>query len=61
MSDMCLLKNLGEKHMKDVQYQKVYRIQLFFNKGFFNAVLNIGTLTLFLIFSGIEFQSFGHW
>ena len=47
--------------MKDVQYQKECCFQLLLNKCFFNAVLNVGALTLFLIFVGIEFQSFGPW
>ena len=44
-----------------MQYQRVYCFQLLLNKCFFNADLNVGTLTLFLIFVGIEFQGFGPW
>ena len=47
--------------MKDMQYQKVCCFQLLLNKCFFNAVLSLGTLTLFLILFGVEFQSFGLW
>ena len=43
-----------------MQYQRVYCFQLLLNKCFFNADLNVGTLTLFL-FVGIEFQGFGPW
>ena len=42
-----------------MQCQRVYCFQLLLNKCFFNADLNAGTLTLFLIFVGIEFQGFG--
>ena len=58
---ICLLKNSEQKRIKDEQYQKMYCFQLLLNKYLFNAVLNIVTLNLFLIFAGIDFQSSGPW
>ena len=47
--------------MKDMQYQKLFCFQLLLNKCFFNAVLNLGTQTLFLVLVGVEFQRFAFW
>ena len=50
--------------IKDVQYKNDHLLvsaYLLLNKYFFNAVSNAGTLTLFLILVGMEFQRFGPW
>ena len=50
--------------IKDIQYKNYHLLvsaYLLLNKYFFNAVSNVGTLALFLILVGVEFQRFGSW